>query len=184
VTPLAEYRTGRPVYAAVDAGVSRYTGAIFFQAQQRDAYRKIVSVFGDYLAVDQTSEENAQALKSLAYDLPCRGLIDGVKLDPAANAQSSLGPAARGEYERVFGDRIVSSWPMHRVSDGLDQLEFMIGGPKREPDLLIHPRCKRLIDALKTYRHNERRGEIMDEPAPVQHPAEDLCDALRVPFGS
>jgi phage terminase large subunit-like protein len=179
VTERAEYRYGRKTWLAVDAGVSRYTGGVFFQSYPRDAYRTVVTVLADFLSVDQTSLENAQALKALASCLPCDGHLDGVLLDPAASARSGNGPAAKGEYEAVFGSRLVSAWPQHRVHDGIDQLEILIGGPNREPDLLIHPRCVNLIDALKTYRYAEKRGEVLDSVQAVQHPAEDLTDAIR-----
>ena len=55
------------------------------------------------------SHKNAVAIKARADELPCRGRIDAVRLDPAAVQRSSLGPAAYGEYERVFGPRIVGA---------------------------------------------------------------------------
>ena len=179
VTELAEFREGEPVYIAADVGVSRYTGAIWFQSRQRDEYRQVVTVFADYMSLDLTSRENAEAIRELGDTLPCRGVYDGIKLDPAATARTGIGMAAYGEYEAVFGARFVDKWPQHRVIDGLDQLELLVGTPKRTSDLYIHPRAKHLIEAMKTYRHDERRGEILDGPAPVQHPSEDLCDALR-----
>ena len=77
VTIKAEYVPGSPVYVAVDAGVSRYTGAIWFQSWKRDKHRTMMSVFADYLAVDLTSRENAEAIKALTATLPCQGIIDG-----------------------------------------------------------------------------------------------------------
>jgi hypothetical protein len=178
VTDAAEYNYGRPCFLSVDAGVSRYTGACFFQSYQRDEYRVVVKVFGDYLSVDKTSLENAEALKQLSLHLPCQGHITKVLLDPAASARSGNGPAARGEYERVFPG-IVDSWPLHRVHDGIDQVEILIGSPTREPDLLIHSRAAHLIDALKNYRRAEKRGEVLDSILDPQHTEEDLADALR-----
>ena len=54
------------------------------------------------------------AIKELADRLPCRGRIELVRLDPAASARSSLGPAAYSEYEQVFGSRLVARWPPKR----------------------------------------------------------------------
>ena len=58
--------------------------------------------------------------EAVADELPCGGRLDAVRLDPAAVAKSSLGPAANGEYERLFGSRLVARWPQHQVLDGLD----------------------------------------------------------------
>ena len=94
--------------------------------------RPRVTVFGEYHCVDVVSAKNAHAIKAVADELPCRGRIDLVRLDPAASARSSLGPAAYGEYERVFGSRIVARWPQHLVLDGLDTDRAAAG--RRQPD--------------------------------------------------
>jgi len=114
------------------------------------------------------------APKALADQLPCRGRLDRVRLDPAATARSSIGAAAYGEYERVFGPRILARWPFHPVLDGLDTIELLLDSG----NLLIHPRCARLKDAFRNYCRKRRRGEWLDEPADG-HPEEDLIDALR-----
>lgn len=183
VLEKAECVPGLPVRLAIDCGLSRHVGALFFQVRERDgsthgSIRRIISVFGDYYAVDKTSADNAQAIKELSYQL-CGGRIDRVYLDPAANARSGVGPAARGEFARVLGERITEPWPVHRVLEGLDQVEILLGAPPREPDLWIHPRCRFLIDSLRTYRRAERHGEILDAPADPQHPAEEAIDTLR-----
>ena len=183
VLEKAEYVPGLPVRLAIDCGLSRHVGALFFQVREREgtapgSVRRIVSVFGDYYAVDKTSADNAQAIQSLSYRL-CGGRIDRAYLDPAATARSGVGPAARGEFARVLGERITECWPVHRVLEGLDQVEILLGAPPREPDLWIHPRCRFLIESFKTYRRAEKHGEILDAPADPQHPAEEAIDSLR-----
>src|SRR5271166_2846492 len=112
--------------------------------------------------------------RTLADRLPCHGKIDLVRLDPAATARSSLGPAAYSEYERVFGSRILARWPQHLVLDGLDTLELLL----ETGNLTIHPRCARLKDAFRNYCRQRRGGQWIDFPADG-HPEEDLIDALR-----
>jgi phage terminase large subunit-like protein len=171
----AEYHPSYYVRCAIDAGTSRHTAAVFFQV--RTGYgdeRPHVTVFGDYHALDVVSRRNAEAIRAVAYDLPCRGKIDMVRLDPAATARSSLGPAAYGEYEQVFGSRIVARWPQHLVLDGLDTLELLLDAGK----LTIHPRCLKLKEAFGNYRHDKKGGQWVDFPADG-HPEEDLIDALR-----
>jgi hypothetical protein len=133
-----------------------------------------VTVFGDYHALDVVSQKNALAIRALADELPCRGHIDMARLDPAATARSSLGPAAYAEYERVFGSRIVARWPHHLVLDGLDTLELLLDADS----LTIHPRCTRLVDAFRNYCRQRLGGQWIDFPADG-HPEEDLIDALR-----
>jgi hypothetical protein len=175
VTNEAEYHPGYPVRCAIDAGTSRHTAAVFFQVRpDHDCGRPRVTVLADYHALDVVSQKNAQAIKDLAGSLPCRGRIDVVRLDPAASARSSLGPAAYGEYQRVFGARIVARWPQHLVLDGLDTIDVLLDADS----LTIHPRCERLKDAFGNYCKQRRGGQWLDFPADG-HPEEDLLDALR-----
>jgi hypothetical protein len=183
VLEKAEYVPGLPVRLAIDCGLSRHVGALFFQVRERDgaapgSVRRIVSVFADYYAVDKTSSDNARAILARSYEV-CGGRIDRVYLDPASTARSGIGPAARGEFARVLGERVTECWPNHRVLEGLDQIEILLGAPPREPDLWIHPRCTFLVRSFQTYRRAESKGEVLDAPADPQHPAEEAIDALR-----
>ena len=101
-------------------------------------HRPRVTLFGDYHALDVVSRKNAFAIKELADQPPCRGKIDCVRLDPAAAARSSLGPAAYSEYEQVFGSRLIGRWPSHQVLDGLQTLDLLL----ESGDLLIRPRSR------------------------------------------
>jgi phage terminase large subunit-like protein len=171
----AEYHPGFFVRCAIDAGTSRHTAAVFYQVRPiAGSDRRSVTVFGDYHALDVVSQKNARAIKAMAEQLPCRGRIDVVRLDPAASARSSLGPAAYSEYEREFGSRIVARWPQHLVLDGLDTIENLL----ETGDLTIHPRCARLRDAFRNYCRQRRGGQWIDFPADG-HPEEDMMDALR-----
>lgn len=173
---LAEYHPGYPVFLAIDCGVSMDTGAVFYQVCHLDQYRKRITVFGDFYSKGSYSAKTAMDIKAYADELPCRGQIDKVRLDPAAKARTGIGPAAYGEYEDVFGARIMSKWPSHGVVDGLDQMEIMLD---REC-LLVHSRCHHLIEAFVNYRRETLKGGIVgDRPQDPQHPYEDLIDCLR-----
>jgi hypothetical protein len=175
VTLAAEYDPAWYVRCAIDAGTSRHTAAVFFQVKaEPGTERPRVVVFGEYHALDVVSRKNAEAIKRLADGLPCRGRIDMVRVDPAATARSSLGPAAYSEYERVFGSRILARWPHHMVLDGLDTLDVLLDAG----NLILHPRCVMLKEAFQTYRRQFRGGQWIDFPADG-HPEEDLIDALR-----
>ncbi len=91
VSTLSDFMPGKLIYCSVDAGVSRYTGAVFGQYRNVGVNRPMVKIFGDYLSIDQTSEENALALRELSISLPCSGHIDARKLDPAARREAEMG---------------------------------------------------------------------------------------------
>jgi Terminase large subunit, T4likevirus-type, N-terminal len=175
VVKEAEYDDRYPVRIAIDAGTSRHTAAVWFQVRpnDREGWPR-VTVFGEYHAVDVVSRTNAIAIKAKGLTLPCDGRIDVVRMDPAATAKSSLGPAAYGEYEKVFGMRTLSRWPMHLVLDGLDTIELLLDSG----NLLIHPRCVKLKESFNNYCRKKRGGEFIDFPADG-HPEEDMMDALR-----
>jgi hypothetical protein len=174
----AAYHPGFPVHLAVDCGTSQFTGAVFFQVRQVDQVRRRVTVFADYCHSGSYSESNALALKAKAQAV-CHGRLDKVRLDPASTARTGIGPAAYGEYEKVFGRQVLSYWPSHPVTDGLDQIEVLLGPEGREPDLIIHPDCVHLIAAFNGYVHAERGGEFMPWPKDPNNPHEDMMDALR-----
>jgi phage terminase large subunit-like protein len=174
VSVEAEYDRRFKVWIAIDAGTSRHTAAVFFQVRPGLSGRPRICVFGEYHALDVVSERNAKAIRALAGSLPSQGRIDCVRLDPAAKARSSLGPAAYGEYERVFGSQITDRWPFHLVLDGLELIDLLLD----HGDLLVHPRCTGLKDAFLNYSKRRRGGQWIDYPADG-HPEEDFLDALR-----
>lgn len=178
VTEAAGYIPGLSTHLAIDCGTSFHTGAVFFQVLTRDDGRRMVSVFGDYYAEGNYSRANAEAIRDMGLAL-CGGRLDTVRLDPASGHRTGIGPVVSGEYERVFGRRLVGPWPLHPVTDGLDLIEILLGTADRPAEIRIHPRCTNLIEAFRDYRRRERQGEWLDEPVDPQHPHEDLMDALR-----
>jgi hypothetical protein len=178
VGEAAEYHPRYPVHLAIDCGVSRHVAAVWFQVREAgpNADDRRVTVFGDFHAEGLYSEAAAKAIEATGRGLPCQGQSDTVRLDPASSARTGIGPTALGEFERVFGPRVLARWPGHRVADGLDQLEVLLDRGL----LTIHPRCTRLKVAFQNYaRRRTGRGDWLDEPADPQHPHEDLMDALR-----
>jgi hypothetical protein len=171
VTKDAEYVPAIPVHIGCDAGTSRTTGAVLFQVSGL-GYRKRITVFADYMAVDVVSEVNSRAIRDL---LPAGSFLHQVWIDPASAARTSIGPASLGEYQRTFGANRVSQAPGGSVTDGLEMIEILLC----QGDLLIHPRAVHLIDAFKRYEWAKIKDKWLSVPASPQSPAEDLMDALR-----
>jgi hypothetical protein len=175
VTVDAEYDPRFPVHLAIDAGTSQTTAAVWWQTRQTGPHAWRVWCFGEYLAKGLNTEQNAAAIRQRSQELPCAGRLDVVRIDPAATARTGIGPAAYGEYERVFGSRVLARAPYHLVVDGLDQMEVLLD----RGDLLIHPRCVHLKEAFQNYARAQRGGEWLNYPADDQSPHEDWIDALR-----
>jgi hypothetical protein len=139
--------------------------------------RSTVTVFADFHREGLFSEASAWEIVRHGQGLPngC-GTPDLVRLDPASGARTGIGPAAFGEFARVFGPRIVERWPVHRVVDGLDQIEVLLDRGL----LLVHPRCEGLVSAFGHYSRARGPGGCwLDFPEDPQHPHEDYMDALR-----
>jgi hypothetical protein len=176
VSESAEFDPRFAVHLAIDCGVSQHVGAVWFQARPVDAHRHKVTVFADHHRAGLFSEAAARAIQAKSDGLPSRGRLDVVRLDPAADAQTGIGPAAFGEFAPVFGPRITGRWPRHLVQDGLDQLALLLDRGL----LILHPRAVHTKAAFQNYvRKKGRDGEWMDDPLDPQHPHEDLMDALR-----
>jgi hypothetical protein len=95
------------------------------------------------------------------WSFRCHGKLDCMRLDPAASARSSLGPAAYSGYEQVFGPRLVGRWPRHLVVDGLEIIDSLLEGG----NFTIHPRCLRLNEAFQNYSRQRRGGEGVNNPS-------------------
>jgi hypothetical protein len=176
VADSAEFDPRFPVHLAIDCGVSRETAAVWFQVRGLDPLQRRVTVFGDWHGKDLYSAAAAAAIRDRSRQLPHRGEDATVRLDPASTARTGIGPAAFGEFARVFGSSTTAHWPQHRVADGLDQLELLLD----QGLLTMHSRCTKLKGAFQNYaRRRTARGDWLDEPEDPQHPHEDLMDALR-----
>jgi hypothetical protein len=174
----AEYDPALPVHVAVDPGV--FTGAVFYQLARAPGAAgpaEEVRVFADYLAEDVPAEQNAQAIVELAR-VRCQGRMDAVWYDPAGGSKTPIGPTVLGEFERG-GLRGMRPWPRGRVADGLALVESFVQPADGRTRLLLHPRCKATLQAVRHYRRAKRGGQWQDYPEDPQHPHEDLMDALR-----
>jgi hypothetical protein len=167
---------GVPAMVSIDAGTSRHTSAVFLQCQHLDAYRVRFLVHDCYLAVDKFSRENAEAIRQRFYELFPGVAPHVVYIDGASGQRTSIGPAAREEYEAVFGERKVVPVFTRSVTDALDQMAAAL----ERGDLIIHPRATAMIESLKGYSRMKRGGEYLDLPALSQPGIEDPIDACRM----
>jgi hypothetical protein len=173
VSEAAEWNPHLPVHLAVDCGV--HTGAVWFQVQgEADAAR--VNVFADYYSDRLPAHANALAILGVGNDR-CGGRVDVGRVDPAGNADNGTGLVISAEYRRA--GLILKPWPKFPgcVASGLALVESFVSVDP--PQLTIHPRCARLIEAFANYRRKRRGNQWIDEPEDPQHPHEELVDALR-----
>lgn len=177
VSERAEFEGWYPVHLAVDCGV--HTGAVWFQVVGSGIETE-VRVFGDYYSCNVPAYENAAAILERSRQLVKRGdfaPFDVGRMDPAGNANNGTGIVIGSEFLRA-GLKL-QPWPKFPgcVASGLALVESFVAVDP--PRLLIHPRCKSLIDAFANYKRKRRGGQWIDDPEDPQHPYEDLIDSLR-----
>jgi hypothetical protein len=181
----AEFDPAAAVHIAVDSGV--FTGAVFFQVRTLPGDSaggpvETVNVFADYLAENRSAEVCAGEIMALAESL-CGSARRIVSTDSAGGARNPVGPTVIAEYQRcgLGCGQTIQHWPKYPgcVTEGLGLIEGLIRSADGTVRLTIHPRCKHLDAALRSYARARRLGQWMDYPADPQHPHEDLVDALR-----
>jgi hypothetical protein len=175
----AEFDPHLMVHVAIDSGV--FTGAVFFQVRPI-GQDQLVTCFDDFLS--EGVEAGAVALAILAQlRSRCGDIRRRISTDSSGGARNPVGPSVIAEYLRcgLTGQNGIEQWAKYpgSVQNGLALLDALICSAAGSVRLVIHPRCVRLIAAMRTYARARRAGQLMDYPADPQHSAEDLCDALR-----
>jgi hypothetical protein len=184
VSDRAEFDPRFPVHLAVDTGV--HTGAVWFQVVGSGIDAE-VRVFGDYYSATVPAFENARLILERSGELTGRGTPDHYgrtiapfdvgRMDPSGNSNNGTGVVIGSEFLRA-GLKL-QPWPKFPgcVASGLALVESFVAVDP--PKLLIHPRCRNLIDAFANYKRKRRGGQWIDDPEDPQHPYEDLIDSLR-----
>lgn len=176
VSDAAEFDPSLPVHFAYDTGLR--SAGIYFQVRPsmvRGRPDHLVTVYAEYYAEGLTPESNVAGIRAVAHEFGDR--LENRYTDPAGRARNAVGTITLGEYEAAgltFG-----CWPLHSVRDGLALVEGLVKLADGTVRLLIHPRCKGLIAAMKAYRRKKLRGSFIDQPEDPQHPHENYVDALR-----
>ncbi len=178
----AEYRPDVEVYMAFDPGP--HSGAVFFQVYAipwEGGYVPGVNVFADYYSVGSDVATVAEGIKEIARTL-CNDNMDRRAVDPAGDSATGFGRTLLQEFTSA-GLTFTDRWSKKKgsVKEGLDLIEAFLNPAAGPIALMIHPRCRHLIKALRAFRRKQVKNTqvFLDEPEDPQHPAEDLIEALR-----
>lgn len=101
------------------------------------------------------------------------GRVRRVCCDPAGNGRNDQ--TAESNVSVLRREGFVVHAKASRIVDGCEMIRTMLNPASGEPTLKIHPRCKRLIEALQQYRYPDGGGELPLKDGVHDHP----IDALR-----
>ena len=143
-----DYESGQPLYLGIDFGYRNPFACLWLQSRERG---ERVLVLDEYYQRLRTTAENGRAI--LAQNITMGyGLITAAYADPAnPEGQAVLSGILEIEVQAprrpvAVGQELVRQWLKIR--------------PDGKPGLLIHHRCRNLIQELKGYSaHEPGKGE-------------------------
>jgi hypothetical protein len=105
------------------------------------------------------------------------GEVRRVGCDPAGSARNEQTGESSVNRLRAAGFKVACRGSL--IQDGLEMIRAGLCSGTGEATLFVHPRCKKLVQAMRTYRYGEGRAET-----PVKDGADHLVDAWRYYFVS
>ncbi|MBT3277752.1 MAG: hypothetical protein HN909_06740 [Phycisphaerales bacterium] len=165
-----EYCTSLPLYRAIDFGYASPLTCLWIQVTDDGT----VHVLDEYARVRLPLTKHAGNL--IARDM---GTVNATFVDPAGRQREGTSGAASTELLASMG--IPCRWCASRILEGLELIRAALSPAIGAPKLLIHPRCKILINSFQTYHYPA--PETTAEPdRPVKDGPDHAIDALRYFF--
>jgi hypothetical protein len=131
----------------------------------------LIHVIDEYVQEQRLMEEHLAEIRSRPWKP-----VKRVACDPAGNGRNDQTAISNVTLLRNAG-YLVRTRQSHIV-DGLELIRHALQPASGQPMLFIHPRCKRLIRALQSYRYADTGSELPIKDGTHDH----LIDALRYYF--
>jgi hypothetical protein len=169
-----------PTYRAIDFGYRDPFVCLWIQVTPSGC----VNVLDEYVQDQLPLLHHSRAIKQKDAEVtglpPGRAGIAATYVDPAGGQKESTSGSACTEL--LASDGIVCTSRGSNISDGLELIRSALApAGQTKPNLLIHPRCRRLIDSLNAY-HYPPPGSSADGDSPVKDGPDHCIDALRYFF--
>lgn len=133
--------------------------------------RQGVHVLDEYVQPGRTLDEHVAELRSRPH-----GAVAWVACDPAGAGRNDQ--TARSSVQVLRQAGFVVRHRGSRIVDGVELVRAALRSASGVVRLTVHPRCRRLIAALRGYRYPESGGELPLKDGTHDH----LVDALRYHF--
>jgi hypothetical protein len=132
------------------------------------AYGEGFFVVDEYVQREQTIDVHIEMIQRRRH-----GYVQIVACDPAGSAKNEQ--TAKSNVEALMEAGFTVKRRRSFILDGLEKVRAALRPANGMPRLFVHPRCKRLIAAMKAYRYGEKGGEVPVKDGEHDH----LIDALR-----
>ena len=130
-------------------------------------------VVDEYLQPQRTLDEHVAAIRARPWPA---GATPRVACDPAGAGRNEQTAASAVTVLRRAGFAVRHR--QSRIADGLELIRRALRPASGDPKLFVHPRCEKLVRALRSYRYPEGGGELPVKDGEHDHPV----DALRYHF--
>lgn len=134
-------------------------------------FDEVAFVLDEYVQQQRTMDEHLAQIKARPW-----GRVRKIACDPAGAGRNEQTAVSNIQMLRAAGYTV-----RHRRSlivEGVEQVRAALQPAAGLPRLFVHPRCKRLIDALRNYRYADTGSELPLKDGTHDH----LIDALRYFF--
>lgn len=128
-------------------------------------------VFDEYVQEQRTMEEHLEQIKTHPW-----GQVRRIACDPAGAGRNEQTAVSNIQMLRAAGYSV--RFCKSRIVEGIEMIRAALQPASGKPALYVHPRCKRLIDALRNYRYADKFSELPLKDGTHDHP----IDALRYYF--
>ncbi|MBI5722408.1 MAG: hypothetical protein HZA50_00475 [Planctomycetes bacterium] len=168
-----------PLYRAIDFGYRSPMVCLWIQVSPAGE----IHVLDEYVSVRRPLAEHASEI--LRRD---PGPVTATYVDPAGTQKEATSGAACTEMLAAAG--IPCLWRTSNIAEGLELIRSALApatttaadGKALPPGLLVHPRCKNLIEAFQTYHYPPPESDADDRSKPVKDGPDHHIDALRYFF--
>jgi len=128
-------------------------------------------VLDEYVQQQQTVDVHLEVIQRRPY-----GIVKKAACDPAGSAKNEQ--TGRSSVEALMDAGFSVRKRKSHIVDGVEMIRAALRPAVGAPRLYVHPRCKRLIEAMQGYRYSDGGGEV-----PIKDGVHDhLIDALRYFF--
>jgi len=128
-------------------------------------------VFDEYVQEQRTMDEHLEQINARPW-----GQVRKIACDPAGAGRNEQTAVSNIQLLRAGGYTVRICRSL--IVEGIEMIRAALRPAAGRPTLFIHPRCKRLIDALRNYRYADSNSELPLKDGTHDH----LIDALRYYF--